>query len=114
VQGFDPRLFRTLARGLAAGVAAGMAMLTGLLATDVGGLAGIALGGRHGWLPLAMLGWAFAITFGSAGMGIAIHRLGRADAPRHAPEVARGRAAMLSMLGPESGSDHDRGAQAGA
>jgi hypothetical protein len=110
VQGFDPRLFRTLARGLAAGVAAGMAMLTGLLVTDVAGLAGFALGGRHGWLPLAMLGWAFAITFGSAGMGIAIHRLGRADAPG----VARDRTAVLSVAGSLRRSDHDRGAEAGA
>jgi hypothetical protein len=126
MRGFDPRLFRRLAVGLAAGVLAGAATLAGLLWTDVGGLGAKALGGRHGWLPLAMLSWAFAITFGSAGMGIAIHRLGRPDAseaprpaaparglrrPRLAAAIRRPEASAAAAR-PASGERDDRRAEA--
>jgi hypothetical protein len=77
MRGFDDRLFRVLLAGLARGVLTGMVALAGILAADVGGIGGKTVGGGHGWLPLMMMTWAFAITFGSAGMGIAIHRLGR-------------------------------------
>jgi hypothetical protein len=93
VRSFAPRLSRALAGPLDAGV---------------GGLAGFALGGRRGGPPPAAPARAFAITFGPAGAGIAIRRLGRAGAG------ARDGDALRAAIRRERRRDDDRRAEAGA
>jgi|OM-RGC.v1.027179334 hypothetical protein len=73
----DQKLTRFLLRRCLDGVAAGLAVMLGLLWTDVGGVGGLVRSSDHGVLALAMLSFAFSITFGSAAMGVAINGLGR-------------------------------------
>jgi hypothetical protein len=74
---FDQALVRFLLRHCLDGVVAGWALLIGLLWTDVGRVRTLIYASEVGWLALIMLAVAFAITFGSVGMGIAVNRLGR-------------------------------------
>lgn len=74
---FDQALMRFLLRHCLDGVIAGWALLIGLLWTDVGRVRTLIYASDVGWLALIMLAVAFAITFGSVGMGIAVNRLGR-------------------------------------
>ena len=73
----DQKLTRFLLRRCLDGVVAGLAVMLGLLWTDVGGVGGLVRSSDHGLLALAMLSFAFSITFGSAAMGIAVNGLGR-------------------------------------
>lgn len=76
----DQKLTRFLLRRCLDGVMAGWALMLGLLWTDVGAVGSLLRNSEHGLLALAMLAAAFAITFGSAAMGIAIQSLARAPA----------------------------------
>lgn len=58
------------------GIAAGWAFVAGLLAFDVGGLAGLIFGSDEPGLALALLLFGTAITFGSVAMGGAIMSIG--------------------------------------
>ena len=87
----DQKLTRFLLRRCLDGVMAGQALMLGLLWTDVGGVGSLVRTSDHGLLALAMLSFAFAITFGSAAMGIAVNGLARAPEPEGdggAPEAA--------------------------
>ena len=79
---FDQRLVRYLLRHCCDGIAVGWVLLLALLWSDLTGLGTLLRGSDAGALALAMLAFAFAVTFGSAAMGIAAHRLGRRDAGR--------------------------------
>ncbi len=58
------------------GIAAGWGFVAGLLALDIGGLAGLIFGSDEPALALALLLFGTAITFGSVAMGGAIMNLG--------------------------------------
>lgn len=58
------------------GIAAGWGFVVGLLALDIGGLAGLIFGSDEPALALALLLFGTAITFGSVAMGGAIMNLG--------------------------------------
>lgn len=79
---FDQRLVRYLIRHCCDGIAVGWALLMVLLWSDLAGLGTLLRGSDAGALALAMLAFAFAVTFGSAAMGIAVHRLGRQRSDR--------------------------------
>ena len=75
----DQKLTRFLLRKCLDGVMAGWAVMLGLLWTDVGGVGSLIRSSEFGLLALAMLAFAFAITFGSAAMGVAVNGLARRD-----------------------------------
>lgn len=58
------------------GIAAGWGFVAGLLALDIGGLAGLIFGSDAPALALALLLFGTAITFGSVVMGGAIMSIG--------------------------------------
>jgi hypothetical protein len=69
-------LLRLLAVNLAAGAGVATLMLGGLLALNPGGLRELIFADRTPGAALALLGFGFLITFGSAAMGSAIMALG--------------------------------------
>ncbi len=69
-------LFRLLLVNLAIGAAAAALLLGGLLLLDPYGLRGLIAADRSPAAALALLGFGFVITFGSAAMGTAIMALG--------------------------------------
>jgi uncharacterized membrane protein YbhN (UPF0104 family) len=87
---FQQRLIRYLIRHGITGAMVGWALLLAIIWTDVAGLGSLVRGSDAGALALTMLAGAFAITFGSAAMGIAANRLGHS---REAQEEARESAA---------------------
>jgi hypothetical protein len=80
--------FTYLAKHLALGVAMGWLVLTAILIIDVGGLRSVALSTQTALIVFPVLYILFAITFGSAGMGIGVMSLGQKD--RHDDEDTRG------------------------
>ena len=70
-----PLLIRFLLLHAAIGIGAGWLMLAGLLATNAGGLANLVCGSAAPSLPLAMLMFGTAVTFGSAAMGAGVMML---------------------------------------
>jgi hypothetical protein len=74
---FQQKLTRYLIRHLLTGVAVGWSLLLAIVWTDLGGIGSLVHGSDAGALALSMLAFAFAITFGSAAMGIAANRLNR-------------------------------------
>jgi hypothetical protein len=83
---FRQRLTRYLIRHCITGIMVGWALLLAIIWSDLGGIGSLIRGSDAGGLALTMLAGAFAITFGSAGMGIAANRLGTS---REAQEAAR-------------------------
>jgi hypothetical protein len=76
-------LFRLLLINLAAGVTAAALLVGGLLLLDPYGLRSLILADRSPATALALLGFGFVITLGSAAMGTAIMALGgRTGRPR--------------------------------
>lgn len=67
-----PQPVRAVLAPALAGVIAGQVAVAGLLVLDVGGLRGLVLGSESRWAALLMLCAGFAITFGSAAIGVAI------------------------------------------
>lgn len=82
-----PALIRFLAGHCALGVTAGLATAGLLLWLDVGGIGHLVAGdGGRGWIAIGLLGFGFAITFGSLAMGSAIFMLSdEQDADRGSP-----------------------------
>ena len=70
-----PNLFKLLVRNLALGILAGWIALTALIATNTGGLSDVVFASLHPFLPLGLLAFGFALTFGSLSMGAAIMML---------------------------------------
>ncbi len=70
-----PNLFKLLARNLALGIIAGWITLAALIGTNTGGLFDVVFGSANPFLPLALLAFGFALTFGSLSMGAAIMML---------------------------------------
>ncbi len=67
-----PVLLRFLAIHLAIGVAAGWVVLAAFLYFDIANLRTLIVGSPDGVLALVLLAAFFALTFGSAGMGVAV------------------------------------------
>ena len=84
----DQKLTRFLLRKCLDGVMAGWALMLGLMWTDVGGVGSLIRSSDYGLLALGMLAFAFAITFGSAAMGIAVNGLARRDGDDAPDETA--------------------------
>jgi hypothetical protein len=78
---FEQKLVRYLIRHMITGVVVGWTILLCIIWTDMAGVGSLIHGSESGPLALTMLAFAFAITFGSAGMGIAANRLHRAEQP---------------------------------
>jgi hypothetical protein len=75
-----PALIRFLAGHCALGVTAGLATAGLLLWLDIGGIGGLVAGdGADRWIAVGLLGFGFAITFGSLAMGSALFLLPRDD-----------------------------------
>ena len=73
-----PRMIRFLAGHCALGVTLGIAAATLLLWLDVGAIGSLVSGdGARRFVPLALLYFGFAITFGSLAMGSAVFLLPR-------------------------------------
>ncbi|MCF6199106.1 MAG: hypothetical protein L3J67_06855 [Hyphomicrobiaceae bacterium] len=70
-----PNLFKLLARNLALGIVAGWIALAALIATNTGGLSDVVFASLNPLLPLGLLAFGFALTFGSLSMGAAIMML---------------------------------------
>lgn len=85
------RLLLTHALG---GVAVGLATAAMLVWLDIARLWTLASGTTDGWIGLALLGFGFAITFGSAALGAAIMAENGAT-PR--PPRGRGRLALAPL-----------------
>lgn len=77
-----PPLFKLLRNGLIEGVLVGWLLLALLLLTNVGGFSDKILGTQSSVLAIVLMGLLFAITFGSAAMGIAIMTMPREDGPK--------------------------------
>lgn len=67
-----PLLLRFLAMHLAIGVVAGWVVLAAFLYFDIANLRTLMTGSPDGMLALTLLAAFFALTFGSAGMGVAV------------------------------------------
>jgi hypothetical protein len=78
---FEQKLVRYLIRHCLTGMMVGWSLLLALIWLDLAGIGSLIRGSDAGPLALTMLAFAFAITFGSAGMGIAANRLHRAKIP---------------------------------
>ncbi len=63
----------------AAGVLAGQVAVAGLLASDVAGLRGLILHSDAPFVPVLLLCFGFAVTFGSVAIGASIIALGEDD-----------------------------------
>jgi hypothetical protein len=74
-----PRLLRLLAINCAIGVCAGWTLLATLILTDTAGLATLIRASDSPFVPVAMLAAGFAVTFGSAAMGVAVMQLRNGD-----------------------------------
>jgi hypothetical protein len=72
-----PRLVRHCLPALAAGTVAGVIAAGALVASDVGGLRGLILHDRQGWIALFLMVFGFVVTFGSLAIGGAVMALGR-------------------------------------
>ena len=70
-----PELFKLLARNVVLGVVAGWTILALFLVTDTGGLGHVVFESSEPLFAIALLAAAFAITFGSLSMGVAIMTL---------------------------------------
>jgi hypothetical protein len=104
-----PLLIRFLLLHAAIGIAAGWLVVAGLLATNAGGLADVVFHAAAPALPIAMLMFGTAITFGGAAMGAGIMLLPYdGDGPRR-----RRRASMDWRLLPLSRRIAPARAQAG-
>ncbi len=92
-------LLRLLAVNLAVGAGVTALMLGGLLALNPGGLRELIFADRTPGAVLALLGFGFLITFGSAAMGSAIMALGaRERARRRQRPAAAGEGAQVAYL----------------
>ncbi len=74
----DMTAVRFLARHAAVGILAALVFGGLLVATDIGGLRGLAAADENGLLYLTLLFFGLAVTFGSAAMGASVMALGRA------------------------------------
>jgi hypothetical protein len=70
-----PPLFRFMALHLASGIGVGWALLAAILAADVSGLGSLVRSAPDGLLAVTVLAAFFAISFGAAGLGIAVINL---------------------------------------
>ena len=70
-----PQLLRLLAVNCAIGIFAGWTLLAALFLTDTAGLATLIRASDSPFVPVAMLAAGFAVTFGSAAMGVAVMQL---------------------------------------
>ena len=68
-------LFKLLARNLVLGIIAGWISLATLIISNTGGLYDIIFVSNNPLLPLILLAFGFALTFGSLAMGAAIMML---------------------------------------
>lgn len=85
-----PALIRFLAGHCALGVAAGVATAALLLWLDVGGIGRLVAGdGGQRWVAIGLLGFGFAVTFGSLAMGSALFLLSRSDDDAQAGPLPR-------------------------
>lgn len=82
------RYLRLLAWHALGGVAVGLGAAAALVVLDVGHLLTLVTGPNGSWVAAALLGFGFAVTFGSASLGAAIMGLGA-----HRPPPAGGRRA---------------------
>lgn len=84
-----PSLVRFLLQHLVLGVATGWVVLAAFLALDVANLRTLIKGSNDGGLALVLLGVFFALTFGSAAMGLAVISDRKNGAPRDRPPLYR-------------------------
>jgi hypothetical protein len=83
-----PALIRFLAGHCALGVTAGLATAALLLWLDIGGIGSLVAGdGGSRWIAIGLLGFGFAITFGSLAMGSALFLLSSDDDPDDGPPL---------------------------
>jgi hypothetical protein len=75
-----PRLLRLLAINCAIGICAGWTLLATLILTDTAGLTTLICASDSPSVLVAMLAAGFAVTFGSAAMGVAVMQLRNGDA----------------------------------
>lgn len=87
-----------LIRHCLAGVLAGWMFLGALLGLDLAGLRTLILAEAAWWLPLGMLAFGVAVTFGSAAMGAGIMGLGRTHPPAGSRAAGAGLLARLDDL----------------
>jgi hypothetical protein len=67
-----PEPVRAVLMPALAGAIAGQVAVAGLLLSNVGGLRGLVFGSEAPWMALLLLCGGFAVTFGSAAIGVAI------------------------------------------
>lgn len=70
-----PELFRFLALHAATGILVGWGLLTTVIVKDISGLGSLLAASEQGGLATLLLAVFFAITFGAAGIGIAVINL---------------------------------------
>ena len=82
-------LLRFLATHCLIGIGAGWAFLAGFLAFDIGGVASLVFASPFPALPLGMLMFGVAITFGGVAMGAGVMMLTDGDGNGRKPRVLR-------------------------
>ncbi len=95
------RYLRLLAWHALGGAAVGLGAAAALVALDVGHLFSLVTGANGSWVAAAMLGFGFAVTFGSASLGAAIMGLGeRRRPPADGRRIGATAAARLAVPAP--------------
>lgn len=92
----NTRHIRFLLRHGLAGVLVGLGAAAAIVALNVAQLRTLLLGVPDGWIGIALLGFGFAVTFGSAAMGAAIMGL-REDEGHPRPPPGRLVPAMIAL-----------------
>ena len=76
-----PAIAALVAVNCAIGIFAGWTLLAELFLTDTAGLATLIRASESPVVPIAMLAAGFAVTFGSAAMGVAVMQLRNGSGP---------------------------------